>query len=298
MRVTVKAPGSCGELAQGTINGKNFLITCPIDLYSEVTVKPYEGIASINVGSKVISAIQKTLQHLQLTANFHVTVKSQLPIGKGMASSSADISAACQSVALSAGKILSLDEIANIALSIEPTDGIFYPGVVLFDHIKGLLRQKLGNIIPLSIAILDVGGEIDTLHFNLRSDLDKLNQAKESQVKHAMNLIVAGLNHNDVSLLGKGTTLSALANQQILYKPNLEEIIDIALSWGAVGVNIAHSGTVVGVLFPMSKTTNSLPCVEEIKRCCTGVTFLRTVHFISGGLMRQGGDKDDWKHCL
>lgn len=298
MRVTVKAPGSCGELAQGTIGGRNFLITCPIDLYSEVTVSSHKAITQLNVGSKVISAIQKTLHYLQITDSFTVTVKSELPIGKGMASSSADISATCQSIALSAGKLLSLDEIANIALSIEPTDGIFYPGIVLFDHVKGHIRQYLGNAIPMYIAIFDVGGEIDTLHFNQRSDLEKLNQANELQVQEALNLIAEGLTKNDAILLGKGTTLSALANQTILFKPHLEEMINIGLSWGAVGVNIAHSGTVVGILFPVNKLNNCPPCIEEISRYCTGVKFLRTVQFISGGLMKQEGDNDDWKQCF
>jgi L-threonine kinase len=298
MRVTVKAPGSCGELAQGTMDGKNFLITCPIDIYSEVTVRPHKGLASLDVGSKVLSAIQRTLHYLQIPDNFQVTVKSELPIGKGMASSSADISAACQCIALSAGKLLSFDEIANIALSIEPTDGIFYPGVVLFDHVKGHIRQFLGNAIPTYIAIFDVGGEIDTLRFNQRSDLEKLNQAKELQVQNAMNLIVEGLVKNDISLLGKGATLSALANQKILYKPYLEEIIDISRSWGSSGVNIAHSGTVVGVLFPISKLDNCSLCIEEISRHCTDVTFLRIAQFISGGLMKQEGESSDWKQCL
>lgn len=299
MKVKVKAPGSCGELAQGTMNGKNFLITCPIDLYSEVTVQSHEGITtSLNLGSKVISAIQKTLHYLQIPGSFHVTIKSELPIGKGMASSSADISATCQSIALSAGKLLSLDELANIALSIEPTDGIFYPGIVLFDHVKGYIRQFLGNAIPMYIAIFDVGGEIDTLCFNQRSDLEKLNQAKELQVRNAMNLIVEGLDKNDIDLLGKGTTLSALANQKILYKPDLEEIIDISRSWGAAGVTIAHSGTVVGVLFPINKLDNCPLCIEEISRHCRNVTFLRIAQFISGGLMKQEGERDGWKQCL
>ncbi|MCC5464425.1 GHMP family kinase ATP-binding protein [Pelosinus baikalensis] len=298
MRITVKAPGSCGELAQGTIAGRNFLITCPIDLYSEVTVKPCEGTASLNVGNKVMSAIEKTLHYLQITDNFYVNLRSELPIGKGMASSSADISATCQSIALSTGKILSPDEIADIALSIEPTDGIFYPGIVLFDHIQGHIRQCLGNAIPMYIAIFDVGGEIDTLYFNQRNDLEKLNQAKELQVQEAMNLIVKGLTTNDLSLLGKGATLSALANQKILFKPYLEEMISISLSWGAVGVNIAHSGTVVGVLFPPNQLQHCSPCIEEINRHCNGVKFLRIVKFISGGLMKQEGDSNEWNQCF
>lgn len=297
MKVTVKAPGSCGELAQGTMNGKNFLITCPIDVYSEVTVKTGEDIL-VNTGPKVVTAIDKTRQYLQIEGQqFQVQVKSDLPLGKGMASSSADISAACQSIALSAGKVLSPDEIADIALSIEPTDGIFYPGIVLFDHVHGQVRKYLGNALPMCIVIFDVGGEIDTLHFNQRQDLKTLNQENEPAVHQAMSLIMEGLAKKDISLVGKGATISALANQKILYKPHLEEIIAIGLSWGAVGVNIAHSGTVVGVLFPMDKIDKCPPCIEEIEKKCIGVSYLRTVQFISGGLTKQEGDCDKWEQC-
>ena len=297
MKVTVKAPGSCGELAQGTIDGEHFLITCPIDVYSEVTVGTLDCMPS-NVGNKVNTAINKTKQYLQVEGrHFEVKVKSDLPLGKGMASSSADISATCQSIALSVGRALSPDEIADIALSIEPTDGIFYPGIVLFDHVHGRIRKPLGDALPICIAIFDVGGEIDTLHFNQRHDLKKLNQENESEVRQAMKLIMEGLSNKDISLIGKGATISALANQKILYKPYLEDMITIALSWGAVGVNIAHSGTVVGVLFPMDKVENCPPCIEEIQRTCSGVHYLRTAKFVSGGLTKQEGDCNDWEQC-
>lgn len=295
MKVTVKAPGSCGELAQGIIGGKNFLITCPIDVYSKVTVTTDES-TSVHSGSKVLTAIDKTIQYLQIKRrSFHVSVKSDLPLGKGMASSSADISATCQSIALHAGTLLSPDEIADIALSIEPTDGIFYPGIVLFDHVHGHLRQFLGRAIPMYIVIFDAGGEIDTLHFNQRHDLKKLNEANEYQVHQAVDLIRKGLAAQDIALIGKGATISARANQKILFKPHLEEMIAIGLSWGAVGVNIAHSGTVVGILFPIDKLLHCPSCIKEVSRCCTGVNYLRTVQFISGGLMQQEGDRNEWK---
>ena len=290
MKVTVKAPGSCGELAQGTIDGKNFLITCPIDVYSKVTVRT-DVYTPVHLGSKVLTAIDETIRYLQIKDSpFHVSVQSDLPLGKGMASSSADISATCQGIALSMGMLLSPDEIADIALLIEPTDGIFYPGIVLFDHVHGCLRKYLGAAIPMYIAIFDVGGEIDTLHFNKRHDLKKLNRANERQVHEAVNLISKGLVTKDISLIGQGATISALANQNILFKPHLDEIIAIGHSWGAVGVNIAHSGTVVGVLFPINKRLSCCSCIAEINKYCTGVTYLRTAEFISGGLMKQEGD--------
>ena len=34
----VLLPGGCGELVQGALDGVPFLVTCPIDCWSEVTV--------------------------------------------------------------------------------------------------------------------------------------------------------------------------------------------------------------------------------------------------------------------
>ena len=40
----------------------------------------------------------------------------------------------------------------------------------------------------------------------------------------------------------------AIANENIHKKPYLNEVIEISQSMNAYGVNIAHSGTVVGIL--------------------------------------------------
>ena len=46
-----------------------------------------------------------------------------------------------------------------------------------------------------------------------------------------------------------GATRSAITNQQLLYKPQLDAVLRLAEDVGAVGVNAAHSGTVLGLLF-------------------------------------------------
>jgi L-threonine kinase len=58
-----------------------------------------------------------------------------------------------------------------------------------------------------------------------------------------------GLSQGNAALIARGATLSAWANQRILPKEELPVIFDIALSSGALGINIAHSGTVVGILY-------------------------------------------------
>lgn len=290
MMITVKAPGSCGELVQGTINGVNFLITCPVDWYSEVTV--LAGGNTAQSRPKTAAAMAKTLAYLKLTGNYGITVASDLPVGKGMASSSADISAACQAAALAAaGRALSCDEIADIALSIEPTDGIFYPGIIMFDHVQGKLRRHLGNPPPIQIAVLDVGGQVDTLTFNHRQDLACLNQSKEGQVAAAAELVARGIETGDARLIGQGATMSALANQAILYKPCLEAIINISRDFGAVGVCAAHSGTVLGVMFDAAYLDGEKTCIKEICRACPEVIYLKTVRLISGGLTITGDDE-------
>lgn len=284
MKVTVSCPGSCGELVQGTINGRNFLVTCPVELYSRVTVTLGGGPVT-PVGAKVREAVRRTLEYLGETAeNVRIRVDSDLPMGKGMASSSADISAACLATALAAGREIDAKTIGDIALAIEPSDGVFLPGITLFDHVEGHTRRCLGQPPPMTAAIFDVGGEVDTIRFNQRADLAELNHLKEPQVLSALSLVEQGLQAGDCALIGAGTTLSARANQAILPKPSLEAMIETARSFGAAGINAAHSGTVLGILFDSEATGEIAGCVAAIGEKFPTVRHFRTARLVSGGL--------------
>ena len=286
MKATVSCPGSCGELVQGTADGVNFLVTCPVNLYSRVCVSLSPGKdQQQQPDSKTWEAVRRTLEYLGERAEVaDVQVSSQLPVGKGMASSSADISAACMAAALAAGREIDTAVIGDIALSIEPTDGIFLPGITLFDHVHGHTRRCLGQPPALLAAIFDVGGEVNTVDFNQRSDLAALNRQKEPQVLEALQLVERGIRNADCSLIGAGATLSALANQSILRKPSLEQIIEVASSFGAVGVNAAHSGTVLGVLFDPAAADEIEACIGKICREFPEIEYFRTTRIVSGGL--------------
>jgi len=264
MRGVARAPGTCGELIQGTIDDVNFHITCPVDIYSvvEVILQPGQPKIKVNLPyTKVAEAVTGTLQFLGLdnyTAD--VRVHATLPVGKGMASSTADITAACVATAEAAGKYITPDEIAGIALSIEPTDGLMYSGLVLFDHVAGKLYRDLAMPPEIKILVVDPGGEVDTEKFNASVNLPELNRQKENTIRQARQLMEDGLNAGDAGRLGRAATMSALANQHIIYKPELAKVIEIADANRALGVNTAHSGTVIGVLF-----TEELSDKEAIK---------------------------------
>lgn len=267
MRGLARAPGTCGELIQGTIGDVNFHVTCPVDLYSEVEVslKPGQNFIILNTPMrKVEEAVARTLAFFGMS-NFaaDVKVKSPLPVGKGMASSTADITAACVATAEAAGKSIAPGDIARIALSIEPTDGLMYPGLVLFDHVAGRMFRSLKMPPEIKIMVVDAGGAIDTERFNARTNLTEMNRQKENIIRQALDILEEGFNAGDWGKIGRAATMSAIANQPMIYKPELTEIIDIAHVCRAFGINTAHSGTVIGILYH-EETTNKENMKDKI----------------------------------
>ena len=275
MKGTMRAPGTCGELIQGTINNINFHITCPIDCFSYITVELNNRdyfTTNDPKRQKIIQAVNLTMLHIQgKSQGATINVNSQLPIAKGMASSTADIAAASMATAQALNYQLSYQELAQIALAIEPSDGLFFPGIVAFDHVKGKFYQKVGPSINLDIMVFDFGGTIDTIAFNQRKDLKEKNKINEPQIKKAFEFVEKGLKNNNPKLVAQGSTMSALLNQSIIFKPNLEEIIDLVIKQGALGINIAHSGTILGVLLEKDKT--------DSKQIAT--TLLNKYHYLS-----------------
>ena len=248
---TVRAPGVCGELAQGVIEGIHFLVTCPIDFYSRVTVDLYSdgpGVEAPDGCDKTAAAVRRALSQLKnAKVRAKLTINNPIPRGKGMASSSADLAAAIAATGLALGEELTPYQIAQIALSIEPTDGIMIPGVALFDHRAGIIRESLGPPPPMEIVALDLGGTVDTVQFNMVDRFQRWQNVDE-QTKEVLRLLRLGITNEDPVLVGQGASISADASQAVLSKPRLEEVKDFAASVGAVGVNVGHSGTIIGVL--------------------------------------------------
>lgn len=243
------APGTCGELVQGSINGRDFLVTCPVDLWSKLSVFYTDHVEQDNLYPKAAKAIQMAYEKKKTAGSKLGFIReSELPIGKGMGSSTADIAAAYAAACRLLDVKINEDEIADVALAIEPSDGLMYPGICLFDHRKGLWREPLGQAPPLNVVIIDPGGEVDTLEFNGKKDLQILNAKKEQKIIKALAYVREGIAEQDPEKIGRGATISALANQETLFKPHLEEIIKFSVQLKAMGVNVAHSGTVIGIL--------------------------------------------------
>ena len=236
------------------IDGDYFLVSCPIDMYSTASVEITSGSGRVCApvhAPKSRRAVELTLAHFGRTdvdVRLHLT--SPLPRGRGMASSTADVSASIAATAAALGEsdALPQEEIAQIALLIEPSDGLMLPGISVFDHRNGTSARTLGAPPPMRVVVLDFGGNVDTLEFNEVDREDTLRQL-QPKFEEALALVVQGIEGRRPPDVAAGATLSAVTNQQVLYKPQLDAVIDLAAESGALGVNAAHSGTVLGMLF-------------------------------------------------
>lgn len=216
-----------------------------------------------------------------------VRLWSQLPVGKGMASSTADIAAALGAWNLAAGRVPSPEELARRALAVEPSDGVMLPGIALFDHRRGLRFELLGDPPPIDILVFDFGGEVDTIAFN-GADLHPLNVRKEPAIRDALELLRAGLREQDPRLIGEAASTSALVHQEILPKAGLERALELARAAGGMGICVAHSGTVVGLLFDPNRVSareaESFLVPRMIQPSGPGAAYLGISRLTGGGL--------------
>jgi len=246
------AAGACGELVQGQINpGTDFLISLPIDLYArarvEIKTNTREILCFPNHKTKSCLAVRAMLDHYDIeNCGAAITITSQIPESKGMASSTADITAVCRATSHAIGVKPEPNLIAAIARKIEPSDGTMYTHPVMFNHRQGELLSSLGPLPEMDVLTIDLGGKVDTLDHN--KEVKQYTQNEIDQFIDLYTMVACGIKANDATLIGRAATMSANLNQRFIFKAALKKLISIVNTYGAYGVCAAHSGTVVGIL--------------------------------------------------
>lgn len=244
-------PASCGEFVQGFLGNEEYLSSYAIDMFSIATLE--EKNENINVGpTKSRKAMKKVFEKFNIpqyeSENISLTINSNIPVGKGMASSTADIGATIKATLSILNKKLSNEEISSIASQIEPTDSILLYKNSIFNPINGQVKKYLSNLDNGRVIILEPDETLKTSIIRSNPNYIDIKLENKSIINKSFNLLEKGLRENDLKLVGKACSLSSLANENIHKKLYLNEIIAISDKLGAYGVNIAHSGTVVGIL--------------------------------------------------
>jgi uncharacterized protein involved in propanediol utilization len=198
---------------------------------------------------KVRAAIEAALDYLDARElRGTASVQSNIEEGKGYGSSTADCVAAVRAVADAVGTALTEDEIARLVVGAETaSDSTMFGQAVLFAQREGRVLERYARPIPrLEVLGIDTSpGEIvDTLSYP-----PAVYSWRDVEVFH---MLVAALGRairtQDVALLGRVATASAVVNERFLPKPLFAEIRRIAECGRALGVAVAHSGTILSIL--------------------------------------------------
>ena len=252
--------GTFGELLQGAIEPEqDFLVTLPIARWSTVRVTLEPGTAELRVEPegkvKALCVAAAVLARYGVSDGGVLTLYSELPEGKGMSSSSADLVATVRAVGDAIGVRFTPAQTEDFLRGVEPTDGLMYRDVVAFHHRQVRLRRVLGPVPPLTIVGVDEGGQVDTVNFN--ASRPGIGAAHRREYRALLDLLGDALATGDVAAVGRVATRSAELNQARCHKRHLDRMTEICRDVGGLGIVVAHSGTMVGIAF--SGTDPRLP---------------------------------------
>ncbi len=250
--------GHHGELFQGQIEdssgrSRRCLVTLPChSLWSQVAITPDKtGVLQVTPTHKVkvIRVVRATFAHLRLDGlGGIITVASNIEEAKGYGSSTADCIAAARAAANAAGQRLSEIEIARIVVSNETaSDNTMFRSAVLFAQREAVVLEDYQTPFPhMTVLGVDTNpiGYVDTL----------VCPMAEYQWHHiqTFQVLVGAMRRafrtGDLELLGRVATASSTINQQFLPKPLFYEIRRLAEHAQILGISVAHTGTIVGLI--------------------------------------------------
>ena len=281
-----KCFGTFGELLQGVLPGqqREFLVTLPVTRFSTARFTAFSGSSEVCVfpphKEKSKRLAERLMRVFDPDAGGFLSVQSELPTGKGCASSSADMVATARAIQAALGVSISRAYLAQVMSSIEPSDGVMYRGIVSFYHREGVLRKFLGYLPPLTIVGIDEGGQVDTVEFNECSK--PFGQAHRAEYENLLLEMERSIAHGDLKSVGEISTRSAVMNQGILPKNHLDLLLDMRRRYKALGVVAAHSGTQSGLLLNPDSSNHSQSLqaiINELSQYCPDVRVHRTHSF-------------------
>jgi uncharacterized protein involved in propanediol utilization len=210
---------------------------------------------------KAARAAALTLRLLKSAPGCRLTLQSTLPTGWGMGSSTADVVATIRAVADLGGHFLEDALVARLAVAAEGAcDSLMFGDrVTLFAQREGRVLRTLGGRLPalLTVGCNPGGAEgVDTLSrppaAYSGSDLRLLSRLLER--------LRTGIRTGDRGEIGRVATESARLNQRFLATPRFADLLEVGRACSALGLQVAHSGTVAGFLFDQHSPAPAARC--------------------------------------
>lgn len=239
-------PGSAGELLQGNYKGRDVLLSCPINLYSHVKVfeskHPKYKYKRRKANTLLVNLL--SLWGYSETENtLDIEICSEIPVGKGFASSTADLCALYNALLKLFNRNFNQQELIEECIGIEPTDSIIFSEMTLFDYKRGSFIERIGKYIEFNILVFEGSNEVDTVAFN-QGYLPPMEK-----IDDLVSMLKDGVVEKNLNKIGYSSTESIVRNQHRLKYDYLEYIQKLNRKYQGSGIIGAHSGNCLGIMF-------------------------------------------------
>ena len=239
--VTVHVPATCGEILQGVGPDGPLLVSLPIDLTGtvQVTLTDEPVVAVAPDLPKARLALGLALQRVSWPGGAAVQLGGEVPVGRGMGSSTVDVAGVIHGVVTAAGVELLPRELVRLMTQVEPSDSSPPGGLWAIDHVGGRSAAKLGDV-PANwwLVAVDNGAPVDTV---------ALHHDRGAGPALPGGIIAVTPWHDPVQV-ARVATESALRNQERLPHFAFDAVFRCSRAINALGVCVAHSGSLCAVI--------------------------------------------------
>ncbi|MFA1677623.1 GHMP kinase [Rhizobium mongolense] len=295
------AIGHHGEILQGVFRGRDnrlhrALVTLPFtSRYSVAVAEPIDGdnvLVSPKHKTKSREATRLFLDEIGHSGmGIKLTVNSNIPEGFGLGSSTTDIVATIRATARLIGMEPKASTIFRLAVRTEAaSDGTMFTGKPrLVCQREGTILERFKKRIPeFSMISVNVAPSdpVDTLtHPPARYTEDEIREFGKLR-----KLLRRALENESLRDLGGVATRSAVINQQHLPQPHFDFLLELSQSTKALGLQVAHSGRMVGIFFDprLEREDKTIQHIQsELLRLNLSSAFFRS-HSITGRWYETG----------
>ncbi|HEX2208906.1 MAG TPA: hypothetical protein VHG93_14610, partial [Longimicrobium sp.] len=182
-------------------------------------------------------------------------LESDVPLRWGCGSSTTDVLSTIRAVADAFGVVLPPAWIARISVAAETASDSLMFGperAVLFAQRRGSVLLDLGGPLP-PVRVLGVNTERGRGVETLALPPMPYTAWEIEAFGPMVGLLRRAVETQDLALLGRVATASTVITQRHRPKRFMPGLLRIARRTGAAGVQVAHSGTVAGLLFAPGK---------------------------------------------
>ncbi|MER5761732.1 hypothetical protein [Streptomyces sp. NPDC002082] len=248
--------GTLGELFQGPYweseRPEISIVSLPVDKFSwchfeEDPDGPFDS-RSLAGRSKAARAVDLFTERYGLTMpGGRISFHSELTVGQGMASSTADIVATLRCLLRLFAIPYDQQTVIWILSRIERADSVFLEQFALYLSGRHRVVRPLGDGVGMHACWIAEEGSVDTEQ--MTEQLLAHYTRRRTDYELCADRLVDAFRRGDARGIASASTRSAELSQDVVPKATFDQVHRHRSSFKADGVLVAHTGTVIGYLF-------------------------------------------------